>query len=94
MTACIQHMMAKGLTRIQATREAEQGWRDMVMHHSSLALFHKAKSWYTGSNIPGKPVEQLNFSGGIPLYDTLCRDKAEKGYEGFVLSSTGRTNGI
>ncbi|KAL0061820.1 hypothetical protein AAF712_011338 [Marasmius tenuissimus] len=87
VTACIKHMMDKGLTRIEATREAEEGWRKMVLHNSSLGLFHKAKSWYNGSNIPGKPVEQLNFVGGIPLYDTLCRDKAEKGYEGFVLSS-------
>ncbi|KAL0578187.1 hypothetical protein V5O48_003818 [Marasmius crinis-equi] len=93
ITACIKHMTESGLTRIEATREAEEEWRNMVMHNSSMALFHKAKSWYNGSNIPGKPVEQLNFVGGIPLYDQLCRDKAEKGYEGFVLSSIGKTNG-
>ncbi|KAG7088770.1 hypothetical protein E1B28_012736 [Marasmius oreades] len=86
VTACIEHMLTNGFTRIEATREAEEEWRNMVLSGSSQALFHKAKSWYLGANIPGKPIEQLNFVGGVPLYNSICREKAEKGYEGFVLA--------
>ncbi|KAJ8081042.1 hypothetical protein PM082_017882 [Marasmius tenuissimus] len=92
ITACIEHLLIKGLTRIEATREAEKIWRDMVMHNSSMALFDKAKGWYNGANIPGKHVEQLNFVGGVSLYADLCREKAEKGYQGFVLSSIGEAD--
>ncbi|KAG7088623.1 hypothetical protein E1B28_012596 [Marasmius oreades] len=92
IAACIKHMLANHLTRIEPTREAEEEWRNLVMNNSSKALFHKAKSWYMGANIPGKPIEQLNFVGGIALYDSLCQSKAAKGYEGFILSSIDKTS--
>ncbi|KAK1227344.1 hypothetical protein PQX77_009666 [Marasmius sp. AFHP31] len=92
--SCVEHMLMKGLTRTEATEEAEKAWHDMVMHNSSMALSDKAKSWYNGGNIPGKPFEQLNFIGGIPLYASLCKEKAEKGYQGFVLSSIVKAKGV
>lgn len=35
------------------------------------------------ANIPGKPKEALNYSGGIPLYDKECREALNNGFEGF-----------
>jgi hypothetical protein len=52
-------------------------------------LWSKAKSWYNGSNIPGKVVETLNFTGGLPLYINMCNESMEKGYDGFVFSKVG-----
>ncbi|KAK7054364.1 hypothetical protein VNI00_003558 [Paramarasmius palmivorus] len=75
-------------SRIEASRGAEVEWRNLVQYKSSLTLLGKARSWYNGANIPGKPVEQLNFIGGIPFYDTLCREKAERNYEGFAFKET------
>jgi hypothetical protein len=81
---CLAWMSNHSYSRIEASRGAEVEWRNLVQYKSSLTLLGKARSWYNGANIPGKPVEQLNFIGGIPFYDTLCREKAERGYEGFA----------
>ncbi|KAF5336266.1 hypothetical protein D9758_016052 [Tetrapyrgos nigripes] len=82
---CIQYMTDNKLTRIEATREAEQEWRDLNMSVAGGTLLGKAKSWYNGSNIPGKPVEPLNFAGGIPYYKSALQEREDQGYKGFIL---------
>ncbi|KAI3621181.1 cyclohexanone monooxygenase [Moniliophthora roreri] len=84
---CLAYMKANNLSRIEASRAAEVEWRNLALANASLSLLGKAKSWYTGANIPGKPIEQLNLVGGIPFYDAICREKAAKRYEGFAFSS-------
>jgi cation diffusion facilitator CzcD-associated flavoprotein CzcO len=57
----INNCRQRGITRFEATRKAEEEWKagtDLIWNNS---LFPKAKSWYQGSNIPGKPVEALNW---------------------------------
>jgi hypothetical protein len=44
--------------------------------------FPFANSWYMGANIPGKPREQLNFTGGFPRYGEEIR-KGLDGWKGF-----------
>ena len=39
-----------------------------------------------GSNIPGKKVESLNYTGGVPRYCEEIRSIAMKGYEGFAVA--------
>ncbi|KDR72764.1 hypothetical protein GALMADRAFT_765004 [Galerina marginata CBS 339.88] len=85
---CISHMRAQGKTRIEPTQEAEDAWVERVNALYSTHLWSRAKSWYNGANVPGKPVQSLNFTGGVPLYERLCRESAEAGYEGFVLSGS------
>jgi len=67
--------------------DAEEKWSRHVDQIFTSQLFYKAKSWYTGANIPGKTVQTLNFTGGVPAYDKYTKEVAEKGYEGFVLSA-------
>ncbi len=83
----IKHMQSNGITRIDAQPEVEQQYRNLVLQLGSMSLLTKAKSWYTGANIPGKPVEPLNFMGGVQNYDKMIKEVAAKGYEGFNLSS-------
>ncbi|RDB15964.1 Baeyer-Villiger monooxygenase [Hypsizygus marmoreus] len=83
---CIKDMRDKHFTRIDPTKVAEDGWVKYVNDIFSAGLWNKAKSWYTGANVPGKVIESLNFTGGVPLYLRACREAAEKGYEGFVFS--------
>jgi len=45
----------------------------------------RAKSWYTGANIPGKPRIYMPYVGGIGAYRKTCDDIAAKNYEGFTL---------
>lgn len=83
---CIRHMRANNFTRVEAVEAAEKAFVDFVHQRYSTHLWSKAKSWYNGSNIPGKRVETMNFTGGVPLYIQMCNESAEKGYEGFVFS--------
>lgn len=82
----LRHMRDTGVSRFDATAEAEQIWKDHVRQVGAMTLFPLADSWYMGANIPGKPRELLNYPGGVPLYLQLCRESAEKGYEGFVFA--------
>lgn len=82
---CLKHLAANGLTRIDASPEAEEAWNRHVDELAALTLFPRANSWYMGANIPGKPRQLLNYPG-LPIYLQRCAESAERGYEGFVLS--------
>ncbi|KAL0574176.1 hypothetical protein V5O48_007785 [Marasmius crinis-equi] len=84
----VKHAQSEGLTRVVPEREAEQGWRELVLSLSSLGLWHKAKSWYMGANIPGKKVENMMFSGGVPLYGQKLQEEADSGYAHLEKSKT------
>ncbi|KAG7093346.1 hypothetical protein E1B28_007027 [Marasmius oreades] len=83
----IEHMRKNGLTKVEATTEAEQKWRGMVMTIYDMLLMKKSKGWWNGANIPGKPVEASSFPGGLPKYVQICAENADKGYDGFIFSS-------
>ena len=85
----IRDLNDHGVTRIEATPEAEQRWRQQVESIASMTLFPRADSWYMGANIPGKRREMLNWPGGLQLYLAACRMSAAAGYDGFVLDDAG-----
>ena len=84
----VRDLSARGITRIEATPEAEETWRHQVETIASMTLFPRADSWYMGANIPGKRREMLNWPGGLQLYLTACQMSAAAGYAGFVLDAT------
>lgn len=57
----IKDCIEKGITRIEATEEAETDWANRTAEVWSKTLFPLANSWYQGSNIPGKRIEPLNW---------------------------------
>jgi cation diffusion facilitator CzcD-associated flavoprotein CzcO len=83
---CIQHMKQKNLARVDATKDAEEKWKDNVANLVNITLFPETKSWYFGDNIPEKPRESLNYAGGVPRYLDECKDCARNGYTGFVMA--------
>ncbi|KAG5637483.1 hypothetical protein H0H81_004406 [Sphagnurus paluster] len=83
---CLTYMRKHKYARIEATPEAEAAWVARVEEIALMGLWYRAKSWYTGANVPGKRVVVLNFMGGQPLYTKLCRESAEGGYKGFILT--------
>ena len=85
ITACISYMRDKGFSRIRPTPEAEAGW---VAHANKLAsrtLLTDTKSWFMGSNIPGKKPALVLYANTAPRYKAECAKVAANGYEGFVL---------
>jgi len=87
ITECIRRMRAQGLTRIEADPAAAERWVAHVNDAANATLLPMANSsWYLGANVPGKPRVFMPYAGGMANYARLCREVAEKGYEGFRLS--------
>lgn len=86
ITECIKAMRDKGAAVCEPTAEGEDAW---VRHHDEAAnatLIAKTNSWYTGSNVPGKPRRVLSYTGGVGTYRAKCQEIADKGYEGFAMT--------
>lgn len=85
MVTLLAQLRERGVTRIEATRQAEEDWNDQIEARVKTTLFPLANSWYMGANIPGKPRQMLNYPGGAPLYLHKCAQCAAAGYAGFAL---------
>ncbi len=80
ITDCVNFVRNKGSQAIEPTVEAETGWGQ---HHDELAseaLVTKTDSWYTGTNIEGKPRRLLAYIGGVPEYQAHCDAEKDSGY--------------
>jgi cyclohexanone monooxygenase len=82
----LRYMREKGLTRFEAIPAAQDAWAKLISDFWESSLFPKAKSWYSGTNIPGKHVESLNFPMGLPTYIQKYKESAENNYAGFKMS--------
>ena len=80
------HLRENGFSRIEATAEAEQSWRDECLALAEPTLFPQADSWYMGANVPGKRKEILMYSGGVPQYMETIGKCAAAGYPGYLMS--------
>jgi cyclohexanone monooxygenase len=83
---CTQAMRASDATAIEPTRQAETEWVRHVNEEADKTLFVKAKSWYLGANIPGKPRVFLPYTAGMKRYRAICDEVAANGYRGFVIT--------
>ncbi|KAJ5103278.1 hypothetical protein N7532_003807 [Penicillium argentinense] len=68
----VQKMETNGIRYINPQEKAAQEWRAEVQDIANMTLFPKTKSWYQGANIPGKPVEQIYYLAGMPMYFEKC----------------------
>ena len=57
----IQDMKKMGKTRVEATRAAGVAWRNSTNDMWNGLIWSTATTWYSGSNIPGKKIEALNW---------------------------------
>ena len=71
-----------------ATKEAEAGWMDLVRTLSQRTLLTKAKTWYVGANVSGKPQGLTLFTGGFLKYRELCAAAVQDNYRGFMFEPT------
>ena len=78
----IKAMHEQKVKSIDATHDAEVSWHKLIKDLGEDSLFPQANSWYMGANIPGKPREQLNFTGGLGLYRKQI-GQALDGWKGF-----------
>jgi hypothetical protein len=71
------------VTRFEAKKETEDDWVRRLHEKWNASLFPLAKSWYQGANIPGKRIEPLNWSGGIPAYIETLDNSIANNYQGW-----------
>jgi cyclohexanone monooxygenase len=89
---CIAYLREHGIAAIEPRAAAEDAWME---HHRTVgdaSLFPRAKSWYMGANIPGRPRVLLPYVGGVGVYRELCDAVAASNYEGFILSARARSS--
>ena len=80
ITDCVSFVRNKGSQAIEPSADAEAAWGQ---HHDELAaeaLVTKTDSWYTGTNIEGKPRRLLSYIGGVPDYQAHCDKERDSGF--------------
>ncbi|MGH9273663.1 MAG: NAD(P)-binding domain-containing protein, partial [Acidimicrobiales bacterium] len=85
VTDTLVHARERGCDVIEVTPEAEARWCDMIERNVAFSSFTE-KSYYFGTNVPGKPRRFLLNSGGRPKLFTEIVRVVETDYEAFSLS--------
>lgn len=85
ITRCIAYLDEYGFKTIEATAEAQEKWVDHVAALADDTLFATTRSWYSGSNIEGKPNVFAPYLGGLDVYGDEIDAAAGAGYSGFSL---------
>ncbi|KAJ5760877.1 hypothetical protein N7520_008033 [Penicillium odoratum] len=80
----IRQMESEGIQELDVKKETEEAWRDEILEVANMTLLPTTKSWYMGSNIPGKPVEPLFYVGGLPRYLEKCAEALNSNWEHFT----------
>ncbi len=84
VTETIRYMNDRGMTRAEATLEAQEGWHDYVLEQGKDLLRNEVDSWQTGINInlEGRQTRiTLMYAGGQPSYRRRCEEVARNGYK-------------
>jgi cyclohexanone monooxygenase len=82
---CLSDMQRQGAATIEPEADAETHWGEHVNEVAHRTLYPRAASWYTGSNIPGKPKVFMPYVAGIPAYIQICEAVVADGYRGFTV---------
>ncbi|QHE84526.1 flavin-containing monooxygenase [Hydrogenophaga sp. BPS33] len=80
----ILHLRKNGLGSIEPTKKTEDDWMDLVHSLAKHSLINKAKTWWVGANVEGKPQGLTQFIGGFAKYREACAAAAANGYAGHV----------
>lgn len=83
-----------GIHHLEATPESEVWWAAEVDRAGKATVMYsegqKAKAWFFGENVPGKPHEFQVYMGGGGVYQEFCRAAAADGYASFRTDHAGR----
>ena len=89
--SCIEHMRRNHLETVEATSALEDGWMDEVNEIAGRSLMSRAKTWYTGSNIEGKPRGFSMYIGGFNRYREICEAVVAGGFRDLAFESDSAT---
>ncbi|SDY86789.1 flavin-containing monooxygenase [Herbiconiux ginsengi] len=81
----IKHTVDSGAATLEPTQKAEDDWMELCDAGAAMTLFPRVNSWINGANIPGKPVVNYFFMGGMAAYmDFMNADRDSEFGEHFL----------
>jgi cyclohexanone monooxygenase len=83
----LTEMCERGATVVDADPAAEVRWVSHVNERAAATLYPKARSYYMGDEIPGKPRVFMPYSGGVRGYRRIMEKVVADGYDGLLTSS-------
>lgn len=82
---CIEYLQHENLSTLEPVREAEARWMEELKGLAERSLYPRANTWYTGSNIEGKPRGIPFYLGGLARYREAC-DRAIESFDQFAFT--------
>jgi cation diffusion facilitator CzcD-associated flavoprotein CzcO len=79
-------MDALGANVVEVTARAETDWGKHLNHRADQTLYPKARSYYMGDEVEGKPRGFMLYPGGLRDYRNILEETTEGGYPGFEFS--------
>jgi cation diffusion facilitator CzcD-associated flavoprotein CzcO len=86
----VSYMQENNVAVMTPTKEGQEKWTEHAAKVAAHTLFTKTKSWYMGTNIPGKPQVFMAYAGGVPAYVEKCGNEAAEGYPNFDKRIAGK----
>lgn len=80
----LTHARDRGAATIEAGRDAVERWVEHVNELAAGTLYPKARSYYMGDEIAGKPRVFMPYSGGLRGFRRRCDEVAANGYPELV----------
>ncbi|RRO18619.1 NAD(P)/FAD-dependent oxidoreductase [Saccharopolyspora rhizosphaerae] len=87
----IGHAERNGVSTVEPTLQAEEGWTATCREIAGMTLFPKADSWIFGANIPGKENTVMFYMAGLGAYRQKLSEVRDSGYEGFQLQRSDQS---
>lgn len=76
-------MDALGASVVEVTSRAETDWGTHLNRRADETLYPRARSYYMGDEVEGKPRGFMLYPGGLRDYRRILTECAENGYPGF-----------
>ena len=86
ITKCISYLLREK-NKIEACPKYSKNWLKKYMMQQKTMFLKTENSWYLGSNIEGKPVGFIPYSGGLDKYSKICKEVETNKYEGFLIDN-------
>jgi cation diffusion facilitator CzcD-associated flavoprotein CzcO len=86
VTDLLVHARDHGFDVVEVRADAQEAWTTMVDEWARYSPFNE-KSYFFGTNVPGKPTRYLLNPGGRPKLQSMIAAATDSGYATFELSA-------
>lgn len=84
---CLDYLHRNSYDYAEPRKQSEDQFVALHEEIADSTLIPETASWWTGTNIPGKPRGLLSWCGGFPEYKRICDEAAEDSYSGLIVQA-------